>query len=126
MALPRNTSRPIAIDGRDYRRTAASTVLPSQDGDRKFAITLIVESCGQANSRIFDRLVFPNVDSPWDKWHQIYQDDSLILPMQVVAVVKTAVNTGWNPDKEVCHESSILYELVLGGLHSELDGLFRG
>lgn len=123
MTLPSKTSRNIAVDGRAYRWTTSQSFV----GDSGFGVTLIVEAQGQKNPRIYDRPVFPtNVPAPWDSWYQTYQDDSPVLPRQVVAVIKFALSNGWDPSSNKDFESSILRGLILEDLQPELVNLLKG
>jgi len=123
MALPKKTSRRILIDDRAYRWVTSHSVginSPRTEGSAAFAVMLIVEAEGAVNSKIFDRVTFPKVDAYWDSWYVVCQDDSLVLPSHVAAVVKAAIADNWRPDGGANYQSKLLLRLIMARLPVEL------
>ena len=121
MALPKKLSRAISVDGSDYRWATSVTLNKSASAATNFALTLIVETTGNTNCRIYDRAVFPEVlDPAWEGWYGNFQDNLLIMPRHVATVVESAIASGWNPILNVPHESNLIYAIIADEMKEEL------
>ena len=124
MALPKKKSRQIEVNGASYRWTVSSASTQAASAERGFALTLIVDNTGMVNARLYDRIEFPNLDSPYDHYfNHLNQDNSLVYPRHVATVIKTAVAAGWAPSHSETYKSKVLYGLILNDLPEEISRL---
>lgn len=105
MGLPKKTSRPIRVDGNDYRWT--ESVVLHDDGD--YQINLTIESQVGTKKRIY-----ANCRCQMDRFGD---REKLTLPKNVAAVIQHVQEFGWDPVAASKDFRLTSFDTIAGDMH---------